>query len=375
MNIGIDARFWNETGVGRYTRNLIKELQKIDNKNTYTLFSTSKNISSIQKVLNNTNFTIKKADIRWHTINEQVSLPRILEKENLDLMHFPYFSVPIFYKLPYVITIHDLILHHFPTGEASTLPLPIYHLKHAGYKLIIEKAAKNAEKIIAVSNATKNEIIDHLFIPEEKIVVIHEGVDTKLQTKDIKDREGKTNHLLHVGNLYPHKNMNRLLDALRICVEKKLDIKLVIVGRKDYFYQKFYEKVRQGGLDDYVVFKGEVSDEELANLYQTSLATIIPSLMEGFGLPALEAMNNNCLVLVSNIPSLKEVCADAAIYFEPLDSSDIAKKIEQLLSLPVGERNEKLRIGYNRTKLFSWEKMGRETLNVYESCLSLRQSK
>lgn len=373
MNIGIDARFWNETGVGRYTRNLISELQKIDSKNSYTLYSISKNIPSIQKEVTSSNFTIKKADIKWHTLGEQISFPKILEKDKLNLVHFPYFSVPIFYKLPYVITIHDLILHHFPTGEASTLPLPIYQLKHAAYKTVIEKAAQKAEKIIAVSKATKNEIIDHLHIKEEKITVIHEGFDKSLSL----NTEGKKskNTLLHVGNLYPHKNMERVLDALQILINKNIDVRLTIVGRKDFFYQKFVKKVNSQGLGSVVDFKGEVSDKELQHLYITSTATIVPSLMEGFGLPALEAMANRCLVLASNIPSLKEVGGEAPIYFESLDSADIAQKISNALTITEQDVKRRTEIGYNRAQLFSWAKMGEETLKVYESCASIRQSK
>jgi len=373
MNIGIDARFWNETGVGRYTRNLVTELQLIDNKNTYILFSISKNISGIQKSLHNKNFSVKKADMRWHTIREQIAFPKLLEKESLDLIHFPYFSVPILYNKPYVITIHDLILHHFPTGEASTLPSPIYKLKHAAYKMIIEKAAKNAQKIIAVSDATKREIIDHLHVPENKIVVIYEGIDQGL-IATAKSSSSKSNYILHVGNMYPHKNMDRVLDALEICQKKKIDIQLIIVGREDFFYQRFHSKVLNRNLEKAVVFKGEVSDSVLANLYQSCLATIVPSLMEGFGLPALEAMANRCLVLCSQIPSLIEVCGDAPLYFEPLDAQSIASQIENALTITNERRKAKVEIGYNRSKKFSWSEMGKDTHKVYESCASLRQS-
>lgn len=373
MKIGIDARFWNETGVGRYTRNLVSELQRIDKKNSYTLFVLRKDVESVNSQLSTLNFQLKVADVRWHTIREQLILPKILEKENLDLMHFPYFSVPVRYKLPYVITIHDLILHHFPTGEASTLPSPIYNLKHIGYKYIIEKAAKNALKIISVSEATKKEITQHLNIPPEKVTVINEGVDKSLVTNSTSTT--KNTHLLHVGNLYPHKNMNRVLTALQICKDAKVEVKLVIVGRKDYFYQKFVNSVHSKGLDDSVIFKGEVTDAQLATLYQTSFATIVPSLMEGFGLPALEAMANNCLVLASNTPSLKEVCADTAIYFEPLDSNDMAEKIKSVMNSTEKEKQAREKIGYNRAQQLSWEKMGRETLKVYESCAGIRQSK
>src|SRR4051812_22356097 len=120
MKIGIDARLWNETGVGRYIRNLVKELQLIDKKNEYILFVRKADFDKVSSQIVNSKFLVKVADIRWHTIEEQIKLPRILNNENLDLMHFPYFSVPIRYKKTFVITIHDLILNHFSTGKAST---------------------------------------------------------------------------------------------------------------------------------------------------------------------------------------------------------------------------------------------------------------
>src|SRR3989338_10313492 len=162
MKIGIDCRLWNETGVGRYTRNLVKEIQILDKENEYVLFVLSKDKQQILKQVQNDNFKAVIADIRWHTLWEQLKFPIILNKENLDLMHFPYFSVPIFYNKSYVVTIHDLILHHFPTGQASTLSLPLYNLKLLGYRFVIKTAAKNARKIITVSNATKKEIVSYL---------------------------------------------------------------------------------------------------------------------------------------------------------------------------------------------------------------------
>src|SRR3990170_6776804 len=190
MRIGIDCRLWNESGVGRYTRNLVEQLLIIDRKNSYVFFVLPKDkedlksqISNLksQKKLEIRNWKLEIADIRWHTVEEQLRFPAILNKENLDLVHFPYFSVPIFYDKPLVVTIHDLILHHFPTGEASTLPSPFYWLKLIGYKFVISNAAKKAKKIITVSNATKKEIIDHLKVDPSKVEVTYEGVKRQIR--------------------------------------------------------------------------------------------------------------------------------------------------------------------------------------------------
>src|SRR2546422_331574 len=129
MKIGIDARLLGETGVGRYIRNLVEQLQEIDRKNEYVLFVQSKdlqNISSQIEIHRKDKWKVVSIDIHWHTLEEQIHLPRVFYKENLDLMHFPYFSLPILYNRPFVVTIHDLINNHYPTGKASTLPFPLY---------------------------------------------------------------------------------------------------------------------------------------------------------------------------------------------------------------------------------------------------------
>lgn len=383
MKIGIDARLWNESGVGRYIRNLISELAKIDNKNNYVLFLRQDEFNQIK--LPAKNWSKVLADIRWHTLEEQIKMPSILNKEQLDLVHFPYFSVPIFYNKPFIVTIHDLILHHFPTGEASTLPLYLYNLKLLGYRLILSNVAKKAKKIIAVSNATRNEIIKYLAVNKEKIKVTYEGFDANIsdlenpspssnisETKKIKQKQP---YFLYVGNAYPHKNLERLLEALSILASHDINLTLKLVGKNDYFYKRLKNKAKQMNLSAYVDFYKEASDKELVNLYKNALALIMPSLMEGFGLPALEAMQNRCLVLASNIPSLKEICSDAAIYFDPYKVDDILQSLELAYFKDKNYFNKNIEEGVSQAKKFSWEKMAKETLNLYESCVSLRQSK
>ncbi|MBI2338431.1 glycosyltransferase family 4 protein [Candidatus Microgenomates bacterium] len=357
MRIGIDARLWNERGVGRYIRNLIKHLQVIDKSNEYVLFVRSGDIDSIKYYVSSIKHKLVKTDIRWHTIEEQLKLPSILNKEKLDLVHFPYFSVPIFYHKPFVVTIHDLILHHFPTGEASTLPLPLYKLKLLGYEFVISQAVKKAKKIITVSNATKKEIIDHLGISSGKIAVTYEGIDDALNSKlQLKIQ----NYFLYVGNAYPHKNLERLLETVAMMKDKGLMINVVMVGKEDYFYRRLKEKVKKMNLVNNVIFYGEATDEELLALYKNAKALILPSLMEGFGLPALEAMASGCLVIASDIPAIREICGEAAIYFNPYNINDIANKMEAV------HPSDKLAKGLRRAKEFSWRKMAEQTLEVYK---------
>lgn len=172
MKIGIDARLWGQTGVGRYLEQLVENLAKIDKQNKYVLFLTKEH-----KDLPLPGPTWKKkiTDIRWHSLKEQILLPFVLWRERLDLVHFPYFSVPIFYPGKFMVTIHDLILDHFDTGKASNLPWFIYRIKRLGYKLVMWVALHRAVKIITVSETTKKEIIGHYHVNPRKVVVTYES--------------------------------------------------------------------------------------------------------------------------------------------------------------------------------------------------------
>jgi glycosyltransferase involved in cell wall biosynthesis len=370
MRIGIDARLWNETGVGRYIRNLVWELQVLDKKNDYTLF-VSKELRSEDLRLKNEKWKIVETDIRWHTLKEQLQFPKILEKENLDLVHFPYFSVPIYYNKPFVITIHDLIINHYPTGKASTLPSPIYYLKLMGYKFIIKQAAQKAQEIITVSQSTKNEIVKHLQVSDEKIIVTYEGVENREKGKKSKDKKFNYPFFLYVGNAYPHKNIERLIDVFVLVIKDYPDVKLVLVGNKNYFYERLEQRVKGMYMDKHILFTGNITEEELISLYHQANALILPSLMEGFGLPGLEAMQSGCLVLASDIPVFKEIYQDAAIYFNPLEIESLSATIREVLQdkkkfQPFIEKGKK-RLGD-----FSWRKMAENTLKIYESSTRVR---
>ncbi len=372
MVIGIDARLWSQTGVGRYIRNLVLNLHKIDFKNNYVLFVKSNDYENARKLITNSKWQIVKTDINWHSVSEQIRFASILEKAKLDLVHFPYFSVPIFYNRPFVVTMHDLIINHFPTGKASTLAFPIYKIKLFAYKVIIKKAAQKAKKIITVSNATKEEVLDHLGVDKDKVTVIYNGVDEGISNEEqnTKYKLQNAKYFLYVGNAYPHKNLERLLLAFSEFLKETKNVKLVLVGREDYFYKKLKDKLKNMSLKNSIIFYQEINDKELVNLYKNALALVMPSLMEGFGLPVVEAMANGCPVLASEIPSLKEVGKEAVVYFDPKNVEDMAKALGLMIN-DEGLRSEMIKKGYEQVKIFSWEKSARETLKVYESCFSL----
>lgn len=359
MKIGIDCRLWSQKGVGRYIKNLVENLQEIDKKNEYFLFARSQDREDLK--IQSSNFKIIDANIPWHSVKEQILFPKILNKEKLDLIHFTYTSLPVFYKGPFVLTVHDLIPFHFTTGRASTKPL-IYGFKKLGYRFVISKAVRKAKKIIVPSNFTKEEIINNLSVDSGKIDVVREGV------RNIKTSKGKLikdSYFLYVGNAYPHKNLETLIKAFEE-IENK-NIKLVLVGKKDYFYAKLEKSVKSSN----IIFYGEVIDNDLISLYKNAIAYVIPSFMEGFGLTGLEAMSNNCLVLSSDIPVHHEIYKDNVLYFNPINKEDLKNLMDEVLENPLIYK-ERIKKAFESTKSFSWQKMARETLRIYESSIGLR---
>lgn len=365
MKIGIDCRLWDETGVGRYIRNLVRELQIIDSRNEYVLFVLSKNYEFVKSKIINPNWILVEADIKWHSVEEQLRFPMVLKRENLDLMHFPYFSLPIFYNRPFVVTIHDLIQNHYASGKASTLPFLFYYIKKIGYKKVLGNAVVKAKKIIVPLVCVKEDLINTLSVSENKIVVTPEGFDANIKKGKVSEnvlKVSKNPYFLYVGNAYPHKNLETLIKGFSLL---RNDTRLVLVGREDYFYKRLKKKNKS----DKLIFLHNVSDSDLYYLYSHSIAATSASLMEGFGLFPLEALGAGTIPVVSNIPSFREVCGDLAIYFNPKDPHNISEKLMKALKLKDSERQDLKKNAESLLKKFSWSKMSQQTLSVYEQAV------
>lgn len=366
--IGIDARLWNQTGIGRYIRNLVVHLIEIDPKNQYVLFARPEDILDIKSAVNSQRLVIIPTGIKWHSAREQIEFPNLLNAYKLDLVHFPYFSFPVFYKRPFVVTVHDLIINHFPTGKATTLPRPLYALKRLGYKFISKKAVHDAKKVIVPSNATRAEILDHYKIRENKIVVTPEGVDEGISTFTPILFKEKNPYFLYVGNAYPHKNLERLVEAFKVFSIQYPVFTLKLVGKEDFFYKRLKEQVKRERIEN-IEFLGYLDDSELSKMYSGAEATFVPSLMEGFGLTVLEAMKMGSLVAASKIPSIEEVAGTHAFYFQPEDTISIVNIMKEIVYLPEKEKKEKIVAAQRHCEKYSWKKTAELTLAVFNSCL------
>jgi len=359
MTIGIDARFFGPRakGLGRYTEKLIAELEKQNSENDYVIFLRQPEFSQYQPA--NPNFKKVLANWRWYSLAEQIFMPLAIARQKVDLMHFPHFNVPIFWRGPFVVTIHDLILRHFSTRRASTLGPLAYWFKYQIYKFVINSAVRRAAKIITISQFVKEDLIKCFGVPADKIAVTYEGAPAAKNEK-IGESQPAGRYLLYVGNAYPHKNLEKLLAALEILRRHyQPNLRLVLVGEKDYFYRRLKADAPAG-----VIFAGFVPDEELAEIYQWAGVYVFPSLCEGFGLPPLEAMAYGVPVAAANATCLPEILGEAAVYFNPKDSEDIADKIAKVLGDEKLRQNLKEK-GLAQIKKYSWAKMAKETLAVY----------
>lgn len=398
MRIGIDARFYGPIGkgLGRYTQEVVDNIIKITSADLsekesasfdFVIFLSPENFDEF--ICDRSNVKKVCLAIRWYSWQEQLIMPFYIWREKLDLIHFPHFNVPLFTPVKFIVTIHDLILTRFQTLRATTLSPVIYRLKNLAYRLVIWGAVKRARKIITVSEFTKQDLIAKFKVAADKIVVTYEGVANLAKGRDslfvakldnqetLKQYHITNNFLLYVGNAYPHKNLEILLRAFSHLIIKKPDLRLVLVGKEDYFYDQVRNIARtlnlwqKENVNSPVIFPGYVSDAQLEILYSEAGAYIFPSLYEGFGLPPLEAMAKACPVLSSNRTSLPEILGEAALYFDPENETEMIEKIWRILN-EQDLRQALISKGLEQVKKYSWWQCAAETLQVYRQALRLQ---
>lgn len=373
--IGIDARMYGpkQTGIGNYIRHLLNNLAEIDRHNRYVVFLLDKEFDGFK--LPADNFQKIKVSARWYSWSEQAKLPWQFMQEKLDLMHFPHFNSPIFYRGKTIVTIHDVTPLFFPGHKMGSL------LRRKAFGAVFYHSVNYASKIIAVSESTKRDIAQYFRIKPEKIRVIYEGVEAEKfsieEGRQLSDKiaELKAKYditkpfILYTGVWRNHKNLVGLIRAFNLLLEKhKLDYELVMGGEENPYYPEIRECWESLGIGSSIIRPGFIISSELPLFYKAASATVIPSFYEGFGLVGLEAMAAGSPVVASNCTALPEVLGRAALYFDPKDPDDMAKKIKMILTEdPL--RDRLVKEGNELIKKYDWRKMAEETLHAYNEIL------
>lgn len=380
--IGIDCRFWgiSHAGLGRYTRELVLEVVRMCSKDIqFTLFFRGDEWRKDKQALSKCQI-IETNVPHYSVYKEQFELKNIIEREHLDLMHFTHFNVPVLLKTPYIVTIHDLIKHFFKGRPVTTHSLPVYWAKYGGYRLVIHQAIKRSKAIIVPSYFTKDQLAVHYQGSENKVEVVYEGVGEPFNivsnksmgmADKIQNKYAiKKPFFIYTGSAYASKNVVMLLKAFKQVLHNGHDIELVIACARNHFWEKLKSDVDKLGLNTSVLLPGSVPDDDLVCLYQSSIAFVMPSLMEGFGLPALEAMASGSLVLSSNTGSLPEIYGNHAIYFNPTNLEKMTSCLEHAISLGIGKRKTRIESASQYARSYTWEKAAEQTVHIYKTILN-----
>jgi glycosyltransferase involved in cell wall biosynthesis len=365
MRVAIDARKVHDFGIGTYIRNILRQLARLDRQNEYVLICQPRDRELAASL--GENFRVSVNDAPPYSVREQVSIPWTLARARADVFHEPHYVLPPLARTPSVVTIHDCIHLRFPQYLPARGALA-YARTQMGL------AARRSTRILTVSEASKRDILEFFDVAPEKVTVIHNAIDDRFAVappeeavRRVRERyqlEGR--FALYVGNVKPHKNVERLIDAFHLVRQQPglEDLRLVVIGDELSKYASLRRAVHRYNLHKYVRFLGFLPDDLLAIVYRLAAVFVFPSLYEGFGLPPLEAMASGTPVVTSNVSSLPEVTGDAALLVDPTRPDAIAHAIERIVTDPGLAATLRAR-GLARATEFSWERSVRQVRDIY----------
>ncbi len=359
----IDSRLYGikHTGIGRYVANLIRYLPT-DKETQVELIVSPEDYTDARLA------GFKKHIARLHPYNPFSQLEMLLLWFSIrpDLLHVPHFSIPVFWPGRMIITIHDLIKNYSKGSDTTTRNPFFYWINYVGYQFVLNAAIRRSTKILVPAKYWQEILARDYHLDKKHIVVTYEGVDPDFKPMpSSKTFTVPVPFVVHTGNVYPHKNIPVLLQAIKLLRGK---VKLAFVSAKSVFSVRLEKQVRSYNLEKDVFFLGRLNDAELAGLYSKASMYVFPSLIEGFGLPGLEAMSVGLPVVAAKASCLPEIYKDAALYFAPHDAKDLKEKIQLLIS----DKNLRATFvtkGYELVKTYSWSKMAKETWSEYQKIL------
>lgn len=377
VRIGFDARYINDRyhGIGRYAFRMLESLIAASPENSFVIFRGTEPDSRFEwnslAAWSNVQFQPGPRPLYWP--QEQLLWPWILQKNRIDVFHSPYFVAPVFTSLPSIITIHDLIFDRYPDYMPMAWSRPYYHL-------LMKMSVRRAQRIVAVSRATAQDLVHFYHVKDSKVEIISEGVEPAFrplsdpdQALSLRDRYKLENpYILTVGARRPHKNHVSLLRSFAgLAADFNHD--LVFAGPAD---QRFPDQARelasQLGLLGRVRFLDWVPEEDLPALYNQADLVVLPSVIEGFGLPALEAMACATPVIAANNSSFPEVIANAGLLVDPTDINSLQAAIARLLSTPSLSRHLS-HAGRQRAAHFTWDATASRIRRLYQALFQERR--
>jgi len=362
MRIVIDAR---ESGssTGRYADKLIEHMHKLKPEHEIIVLTKSPRVRFLRELA--PGFEVIKSDFKEFTFAEQNGLLKQLNSLKPELVHFTMTQQPVRYKGRKLTTIHDLTTLRFENPAKNPL---IFRSKQLVYARVVKRVAKESAAIITPSKFVKQDVAQYANISLNKIAVTYEAADKITETPEPIPRLAGRQFIMYVGRATPHKNLARLVEAFAILNKKYPELMLALAGKMDANYKKVEALASEKRLAHRVVFTDFVSEGELRWMYENTAAYVFPSLSEGFGLPTLEAMVHGAPVVSSNATCLPEINGDAAVYFDPKVTFDMAKKISGVLS-DSKLRGQLIRAGKTQAARYSWRDTAKKTLDIYNKTL------
>jgi glycosyltransferase involved in cell wall biosynthesis len=363
-HIVIDARI-RRASTGRPIDRLIEHLQDIDHENRYTILVQPDDDWQMQA----SNFTTLPCPFPQFSLNPVHELRFAIQLYRLkpDLVHFTMTQQPILYFGNIVTMTHDLTMFNFV--RRGKTPLPLYKLKIGLYRFLVCWSHWKSKKVIVPTQTTAKEVAEFQPSIKNKLVVTYESAEPGLTTKSTKPKDITGDFIMYTGTAFPHKNLRVLIEAFDLLRIKHPSLHLVLVGKREVNSLELEAWARSRPSFKYIKFTGFIPDAELKWLYEHTKAYVFTSLSEGFGLPPLEAMTNGAPVISSSASVMPEVYGDAARYCDATNPSDVADKVDEVLT-DSKLRTQLIENGHKQLKKYSWDKMAKETLAIYKSLLS-----